>query len=96
MPGGHASSSPPAAGVARDRDQARGETRLGPIFARLRERYAPAPAALVAVGGRHDDNGWKLLLLAGGEVLGALEVAAARQLAGEILATCDVLDGGAW
>lgn len=69
---------------------------FAPIFARLRKRYAPPPAAMVAVGGRHDDNGWKLLLLAGGEVLGALEVEAARTLAGEILATCDVLEGRAW
>ena len=69
---------------------------LAPVFARLRERYAPPPAQVVAVGGRHDGQGWMVLLLAGGEVLAAIETEVARELAGDMLAMCDVLDGRVW
>ena len=55
-----------------------------------------APAPLVVVGGRHDRQGWQVLLLRGGVTEAALEPAAARALAEQLRQMADVCDGGRW
>lgn len=61
---------------------------------RLRWRL-DKPAALVAVGGRHDGDGWRILLLQGGETLAALDPAQAREVAQDMLGLADLFEGRA-
>lgn len=65
---------------------------LPPGLERLKARHAPVHA----VGARHDGDGWKVVLLAHGETLAALDAGAARELAAEILTMADVIEGKRW
>lgn len=73
---------------------------LPPALARLRERHQLVPAhrpdAPAVVGAQRDGDGWKVQLLARGEVLATLNAEAARKLAAEILDMADVIEGKRW
>lgn len=83
--------------LARNRDRGGLDHAPGPalasIFGRLRERFEPKPLRQLVAVGWHGLHGWRVLLLGGGQHVAELEIAAARQLAAEILEACDVLEG---
>lgn len=81
--------------AAVDRDQGAVDRSLVPILARLRARLCDRPVAEVVAVGRRGIAGWQVALLGGG-LLAELSTEQARALAAQILATCDLLEGGAW
>lgn len=70
----------------------------GPVFDQRPGAFEATrgSAPLVVVGGRHDRQGWRVLLLRGGVCEAALEPAAARALAEQLRQMADVCDGGRW
>lgn len=69
--------------------------KLPALLGRLRARIRPVPADHVyVVGGRFHLEGWNVQLRRDGVLLAALDPAAARVLAAELVQMADVIEGG--
>ena len=78
----------------RARSQRGGQGKLPALLGRLRARIRPASADHVyVVGGRCDLEGWRVQLRRDGALLAALDPAAARVLAAELVLMADVIEG---
>lgn len=69
-----------------------GEGALSNIGSAWDAEGPPRLAALPAVAGRHEHDGWRVWISAGG-VAASLDVTRARMLAADILDICQVVDG---
>jgi len=59
-------------------------------------RGSGAVQQLIAIGAQRDCEGWRVLVLQGGVAVAWLDAAAARDLAGDLAAMADVIEGKRW